>query len=269
MEDNLPALSNKPASSIIKENLNALHKAREAFIQAEYSAKIKRALSHQIRTYSDVKYVNEDSVYCKRKDGSEWHGPVTVLGQDGQQVLVKHGDVYVRVHPCRLNPIKIAHQPSTQIDHSNISLQDKSSCQNPTVKTRYQQNTEPDDAETDTDEESNEVTTQTIEHDNVAETADNISEQPVVQKRTLDTEIYDLNHLGGVEQPHKDSNPNNFGSDPPLGLGASSSVSHEGVGGVRLTGQGKGVLAKIPLPKPVFLEKSQKVPYLSRVMRQG
>ena len=105
---------------------------------------------------------------------------------------------YLRVPPCRLNPIKIANQPSTQIDHSNISLQDKSSCQNPTAKTGYQQNTEPDDAETDTDEESNEVTTQPIEHDNVAETADNIYEQLVVPQRTLDTEIDDLNHLGGV-----------------------------------------------------------------------
>ena len=26
----------------------------------------------------------------------------TVIGQDGQQVLVKHGGSYVRVHPCHL-----------------------------------------------------------------------------------------------------------------------------------------------------------------------
>ena len=26
-----------------------------------------------------------------------------VLGQDGQQVLVKHGSIYCRVHPCRLS----------------------------------------------------------------------------------------------------------------------------------------------------------------------
>ena len=26
----------------------------------------------------------------------------TVIGQDGQQVLVKHGESYVKVHPCRL-----------------------------------------------------------------------------------------------------------------------------------------------------------------------
>ena len=29
-------------------------------------------------------------------------GPASVLGQDGQQVLVKHGSYYIHVHPCRL-----------------------------------------------------------------------------------------------------------------------------------------------------------------------
>lgn len=108
LRSDLPSLTNKPKSAIIAENLNALHKAREAFIQSENSEKIKRALSHPVRTSGDIKYINGDSVYYKRKDGNEWHGPAVVLGQDGQQVLVKHGGVYVRVHPCRLNPIKTA-----------------------------------------------------------------------------------------------------------------------------------------------------------------
>ena len=29
-----------------------------------------------------------------------------MLGQDGQQVLVKHGSRYVRCHPCRLSFVK-------------------------------------------------------------------------------------------------------------------------------------------------------------------
>ena len=41
-------------------------------------------------------------MYYKRNDSSKWKGPGTVLGQEGQQILVKHGRVYVRVHPCRL-----------------------------------------------------------------------------------------------------------------------------------------------------------------------
>ena len=30
------------------------------------------------------------------------HGPGTVIGQDGKQILVKHGSNYVRVNTCRM-----------------------------------------------------------------------------------------------------------------------------------------------------------------------
>ena len=87
---------------IIRENLNALHGARQAYIASENSEKIKRALAHQVRTSGDIKYVTGDRVYYRRRIDKSWRGPATVLGTDGQQVLVKHGGVYVRVHPCRL-----------------------------------------------------------------------------------------------------------------------------------------------------------------------
>ena len=35
--------------------------------------------------------------YSKR-----WKEPGKVLGHDGQQVLIKHGGIYVRLHPCRV-----------------------------------------------------------------------------------------------------------------------------------------------------------------------
>ena len=35
-------------------------------------------------------------------DENKWRGPAKVLGKDGQQVLLKHGGYYVRVHACRL-----------------------------------------------------------------------------------------------------------------------------------------------------------------------
>ena len=49
-----------------------------------------------------MKYLTGDIVYYKRNNSNEWKGPGTVIGQDGQQVLVKHGGSYVRVHPCHL-----------------------------------------------------------------------------------------------------------------------------------------------------------------------
>ena len=45
---------------------------------------------------------NGDEVYFKRNGEQRWHGPGTVIGRDGKQVLVRHGGVYIRAHICRL-----------------------------------------------------------------------------------------------------------------------------------------------------------------------
>ena len=79
-----------------------MHAVRQDFIKSESAEKLRRALRHQTRTYSDVKYFTGDIVYYKRDSSNEWKGPRIVIGQDCQQVLVKHGGSYVRVHPCRL-----------------------------------------------------------------------------------------------------------------------------------------------------------------------
>ena len=88
-------LNNKPpapqeftSSKLIAENLNAMQRAREAFIRNEASECIKRALRHNIRTSGNTKYFTGDRV-CIKKDSDRWSGPGTVLGQDGQQVLVR------------------------------------------------------------------------------------------------------------------------------------------------------------------------------------
>ena len=99
---NKPPALNKPSVEFIASHLAALHGARHAFLQAESSEKIKRALRHNLRSYQNVSYCSGDRVYYKRNDSNEWKGPATVLGRDGQCVLIRHGGFYVRVHPCRL-----------------------------------------------------------------------------------------------------------------------------------------------------------------------
>ena len=100
--DEPPALESSTKIDIIRENMGAMHRAREAFIESESSERIRRALRHNIRTYSDEIYENGEIVYYRRKNVKGWKGPATVLGKDGQCVLVKHGSVYCRIHPCHL-----------------------------------------------------------------------------------------------------------------------------------------------------------------------
>ena len=73
-----------------------MHAARQALIQNEYSEKFKRTLTHQIRTSGDD-YTTGDLVFYKRENSEHWHGPGTVIGQVGKQILVKDGSTYMRV----------------------------------------------------------------------------------------------------------------------------------------------------------------------------
>ena len=99
--DKPPALENTTVSKNFAKHLNALHSGRRAFIQAESSERIRRALRHKIRASGEF-FQQGDHVYYKRNDDNKWKGPGTVIGQDGKVVFVRHGSIYVRVPPCRL-----------------------------------------------------------------------------------------------------------------------------------------------------------------------
>ena len=170
MDDKPPALSGKPATQLMRENLEALHKAREAFIASEHSERIRRALSHNIRTSGDIKYITGDHVYYKRNDSNEWKGPGTVLGQDGQQILIKHGSYYVRVHPCRA---KLVHDDCSNQSEKRAETEDKTTSENqlPTSKT---QNGNQLSDESDSDQEDENQSSEESEP-NVEETSTHVS----------------------------------------------------------------------------------------------
>ena len=100
--DKPPAFTPSDTNQVLNDNLIALHEAKEAFISSENSEKIRSALSTNIRTSGDAKFITGNKVYYKRANDRRWKGPASVIGQDGQQVLVKYGSHYIRVHPCRL-----------------------------------------------------------------------------------------------------------------------------------------------------------------------
>ena len=112
--DDPPALEKVSASEIVRENLNSLHQARELFIRAEASDRLRRALRHNVRESDAQDVSNGDEVHYKREGEHEWRGPGTVIGREGKQILVKHGGVYVRAHVCRLT--RVPQHDQTQVE---------------------------------------------------------------------------------------------------------------------------------------------------------
>ena len=92
-------------ADILAKHLNALHAARKAFMEAESSDKLRRALKAKNRETAAIEYEIGDMVYYIRKSSDKWKGPGTVIGKENTQILVKHGGYYIRVHPCSLQLI--------------------------------------------------------------------------------------------------------------------------------------------------------------------
>ena len=104
LTDGLPALDGTTSSEIFAKHLNALHDSRHAYIQTESNERIRRALRGKVRAAEEI-YERGDMVYYKREGKERWLGPATVVFQDGKVVFVRHGGVFVRVSPNRLNRI--------------------------------------------------------------------------------------------------------------------------------------------------------------------
>ena len=116
MNDSLPALEGTTISKTLGKHLNAMHAGRKAFIMAESSEKIRRALRHQIRPTSTV-FTTGELVYFKRDNQAEWKGPGTVIGQDGKTVMINYSGYVVRVHVSRV--IEINHENDINVDIEN------------------------------------------------------------------------------------------------------------------------------------------------------
>ena len=90
---------------IVRENLNAMNRARVIHIQQEAEEKIRRALRHQVREHKLMDVEKGQEVYYKREGEKEWRGPARVIGVDGKVVIVKQGGAIreiARVHITRV-----------------------------------------------------------------------------------------------------------------------------------------------------------------------
>ena len=101
LQARIPALDEFTSSETFAEHLNALHSAREGFIQSEFCGRIKRALRHRIRASGQV-FQHGDKVFYKRDKSEKWLGPAKVMMQDGKVVFVRHGNAIMRVSLGRI-----------------------------------------------------------------------------------------------------------------------------------------------------------------------
>ena len=104
MTDGLPGLEGSTSSEIFAKHLNALHSSRRAYIETEANERIRRALRGKIRAAEDI-FEKGDTVYYKREGKERWLGPATVVFQEGKVVFVRHGGIFVRVSPNRIERV--------------------------------------------------------------------------------------------------------------------------------------------------------------------
>ena len=69
--DKAPALEGKTSSELIANHLNAMHAARQAFIEPEASEKLRRAIKAKTRVSTAVVYQPGDLVYFKRETSNQ------------------------------------------------------------------------------------------------------------------------------------------------------------------------------------------------------
>ena len=125
--DKPPALE-QTQSDLIRNKLSTIHSARQNFIKAESSERIKRALRHQVRTYSEEVYLQGDKVYFKQNDNRGWKGPGVVLGVERNFVLIREGSRFYRCHPCQLMKVNptvkggddSTNNPSSAANETNV-----------------------------------------------------------------------------------------------------------------------------------------------------
>ena len=119
MQDTLPALEGTTRSEVFSQHLNALHATRKAFIQSEAEERIRRALRNKVRASEQV-FMNGDRVFYKREGKERWLGPGKVVFQDGKVVFVRHGGVFVRVSPNRLQKVN-SYSTDDDVDNDTSS----------------------------------------------------------------------------------------------------------------------------------------------------
>ena len=105
MSDTLPAVEKATTSVYLALHIATLDSAREAFMKAQTSEKIKIVLKKQTRQTRE-RYEIDEEVYYKCDTDEQCKGPINVLGQDGAAAFLRHGRRFIKAHACHVQPVK-------------------------------------------------------------------------------------------------------------------------------------------------------------------
>ena len=152
----LPTLNDEDVEKVVCDHLNALTLARQKFVELEASDMLKRTLKQRVYPNANRKYYSGDIVYFKREKKKFWYGPAVVVGHSANQVLIKHGGLIVRVHPCK---VVLKSSADDQVNGNPISTEDDQGTQ-PTVETSERAPPTVNEYEEDEREENQQVTVQ-------------------------------------------------------------------------------------------------------------
>ena len=102
----LPALDEADNNNT-KHHLERMYSARRAFMKAESSEKIKRALKHPVRA-CEAFFNSGERVYYKKAIDNKWRGPAKVIGHYSTKVFIVHGSRVLRCSSSRVIPVNSA-----------------------------------------------------------------------------------------------------------------------------------------------------------------
>ena len=91
LNDTLPALEKVITSADLALHIATVHSARQAFMKAQTSEKIKIALKKQTQQTQERYKISEEVYYKRNIQWKQWKGPVNVLGQDESVVFLQNG----------------------------------------------------------------------------------------------------------------------------------------------------------------------------------
>lgn len=109
MSSNPCCMNTEYKSDVIRQHIDLLNETRKAYMTADSSNRIKRALNSRIFTSEAPFYYGEQVYYWKDsvdKKMHGWKGPGTVIGSEGKVVIIRQGSFIQRAHETKVRRCK-------------------------------------------------------------------------------------------------------------------------------------------------------------------